>query len=54
MLKRILTRNGQVLLCGTCMDIRDLTDAEIVPGAKRSTLDALAADLLLADKVLVF
>jgi len=54
MLKRVLTGNAQVLLCGTCMDARGLTDIEIVPGAKRSTMDVLAAALLEADKVLVF
>jgi uncharacterized protein involved in oxidation of intracellular sulfur len=32
MLKRVLTAKGQVLLCGTCMDARGLTDAEIAPG----------------------
>ena len=46
MLKRVLTGKGQVLLCGTCMDARDLADAEIVPGAERSTMDALAAAVL--------
>jgi len=54
MLKRVLTGKGQILLCRTCMDARGLTDAEIMPGAKRSTLDELAAVLLEADKVLVF
>ena len=54
MLKRVLAGKGQVLLCGTCMDARGLTDAELMPGAKRSTMDALAAALLEADKVLVF
>jgi uncharacterized protein involved in oxidation of intracellular sulfur len=54
MLKRVLTAKGQILLCRTCMDARGLTDAEIMPGAKRSTMDELAAALLEADKVLVF
>lgn len=36
MLKRVLTGKGQVLLCGTCMDARGLTDAEIMPGTQRS------------------
>jgi uncharacterized protein involved in oxidation of intracellular sulfur len=31
-----------------------LTDSEIMPGAKRSSMDALAAAVLDADKVLVF
>ena len=54
MLKRVLAGKGQVLLCSTCMDARGLTDAEIMPGAKRSSMDALAAAVLEADKVLVF
>ena len=54
MFKRALAGKGQILLCGTCMDARGLTDAEIMPGAKRSTMDALAAATLEADKVLVF
>ncbi len=54
MLKRVLAGKGQILLCGICMDARGLTDTEIMPGAKRSTMDALAAAVLEADKVLVF
>jgi uncharacterized protein involved in oxidation of intracellular sulfur len=47
-------RNGQVLLCGTCMDARGLADSELVDGARRSTLDELAELTVAADKVLVF
>ena len=54
MLKRVLNGKGQVLLCGACMDARGLSDAEIMPGAKRSSMDALATALSEADKVLVF
>lgn len=54
MLKRVLTGKGQVLLCGTCMDARGLGDAEMTAGARRSTMDELAANTLAADKVLVF
>jgi uncharacterized protein involved in oxidation of intracellular sulfur len=36
------------------MDARGLTDAEIMPGAKRSSMDTLAAGVVDADKVLVF
>lgn len=54
MLKRVLAGQGQVLLCGTCMDARGLTDAELMAGARRSTMDELAAATLEADKVLVF
>ena len=54
MLKRVLSGNGQVLLCGTCMDARGLTDGEIMEGTRRSTMDELAAATLKADTVLVF
>lgn len=45
---------GQVLLCGTCMDARGITEDEIVKGAQRSTMDALAEVTEQADRVLVF
>jgi uncharacterized protein involved in oxidation of intracellular sulfur len=54
MLKRVLADNGQVLLCGTCMDARGLDDAALLTGARRSNMDELAAATIEADKVLVF
>ncbi len=54
MLKRVLAGKGKVLLCSTCMDARGFTDAELMEGARRSTMDELAAETLAADKVLVF
>ena len=54
MLKRVLAGNGKVLLCGTCMDARGLDEAALMQGARRSTLDELAAATTAADKVLVF
>ncbi len=53
MLKSVL-RNGEVLLCGSCLDARGLRDEELVTGARRSTLDELAEHTLAADRVLVF
>lgn len=53
MVKRV-TAKGQVLLCGTCMDARGLTEEEVVEGARRSTMDELADVTMAADKVLVF
>jgi len=47
-------RQGRVLLCGTCMDARGLSDNEVTDDAERSTLDALSEATLAADKVLVF
>jgi uncharacterized protein involved in oxidation of intracellular sulfur len=53
MLKPIL-RRGRVMLCGSCMDARGIKDAEVVDGAKRSTLDELGQLSLAADKIVVF
>jgi uncharacterized protein involved in oxidation of intracellular sulfur len=54
MLKRVLGSNGKVLLCGTCMDARGLDDRSLIAGARRSTMDELAAAAAEADKVMVF
>jgi len=55
MLRRVLAGSrGRVLLCGTCMDARGLSEDEVMDGAARSTMDELAAATLAADKVLVF
>ncbi len=51
---RRVTSKGRVLLCGTCMDARGINESEILDGAKRSTMDALAEATAEADKVLVF
>lgn len=53
MLGKVL-RNGEVGLCGTCMDARGLTETEMAKGARRSTLAELAAWTAEAEKVLVF
>lgn len=49
-----VSRKGEVLLCGTCMDARGLTDDELVEGARRSTMDELAGRTLAANQVLVY
>ena len=54
MLGRVLLGKGSVLLCGTCMTARGLADTEVLDGAQRSTMDALAEATAAADRVLVF
>jgi uncharacterized protein involved in oxidation of intracellular sulfur len=49
-----VARNGEIGLCGTCMDARGLRDEELVDGTHRSTLARLAQWTSEADKVLVF
>lgn len=45
---------GEVGLCGTCLDARGIQADELIEGARRSTLNELAAWTAEADKVLVF
>ena len=54
MLKRVTAGKGTVLLCGTCLDARGIGDAELIDGARRSSMDELATATAEADKVLVF
>ena len=54
MLRRVVTGKGAVLLCGTCMDARGMTDDDVMDGGRRSTMDELGDAILAADKVLVF
>lgn len=44
----------RVCVCGSCMDARGMTDAELMPGAERGTIEKLAYWTIWADKVLVF
>ena len=53
MLKPIV-RSGRVLLCGGCMDARGLSEAEVLAGAKRSSMAELADATIAADKVITF
>lgn len=53
MLKPIIHK-GAIILCGTCMDARGITDEEVAEGARRGTLKELTALTLKADKVIVF
>lgn len=53
MLGRVAHR-GQIGVCATCMDARGLLEADLIEGARRSTLAELADWTATADKVLVF
>jgi uncharacterized protein involved in oxidation of intracellular sulfur len=54
MLAAIVARQGQVLLCGSCMDARGIRDEGIIAGSRRSNLDELTTLSVSADRVLVF
>lgn len=54
MLHPILRHQGQIGVCGSCMDARGMTDGEMAEGCHRSSLEELTNWTLDADKVLVF
>ena len=54
MLKSVLATRGQVLLCGTCMEARGIRDADVMAGARRSSMAELATITASAEKALAF
>jgi uncharacterized protein involved in oxidation of intracellular sulfur len=54
MLKVPARHGAEIGVCGTCMDARGITDAELAEGTKRSTLEELTHWTQWADKTLVF
>ncbi|HIE21152.1 MAG TPA: hypothetical protein EYP73_00965, partial [Acidimicrobiia bacterium] len=54
MLRSVARRGGEIGVCGTCMDARGITDAELAEGCRRSTLDELTDWTQQAERVLVF
>ncbi len=54
MLKSVIRHNGEVGVCGTCLDARGIAEAELTEGAKRSTLEQLTDWTVWADKVITF
>jgi uncharacterized protein involved in oxidation of intracellular sulfur len=54
MLSVVSRHGGQIGCCGTCMDARGITQAMLVEGAARSTMDELTDWTVAAEKVLVF
>lgn len=54
MLRNVIRHHGEVGVCGTCIDARGITEAELTESAKRSTLEQLTDWITWADKVIVF
>lgn len=54
MLKGVIAGKGRVLICGTCIDARGISEESLVTGAVRSTMAELADATAEADKVLVY
>ena len=54
MLKGLTSRDVPVGACGSCLDARGCTDADLAPGICRSSIAHLAEWTLWADKVITF
>jgi uncharacterized protein involved in oxidation of intracellular sulfur len=54
MLQVVGQNRGEIGVCGSCMDARGLQAADLIGGARRSTLEELADWTLWADRVLIF
>ncbi len=54
MIGNVIRNGGKIGICGSCMDARGMSEAEIADGTFRSTMAELAEWTAWADKVLVF
>jgi len=54
MLGSLVNHSGVIGVCGTCMDARGITVADLIEGAHRSSMDELTKWTAWAEKVLVF
>jgi uncharacterized protein involved in oxidation of intracellular sulfur len=54
MLKSLVARGAEIGACGSCMDVRGYTEADLATGVTRSTMTRLAEWTLEADKVVTF
>jgi uncharacterized protein involved in oxidation of intracellular sulfur len=54
MLQMLVRHGASIAVCGTCMDARGLTDAELIEGNQRGSMAMLAEWTGWADKVIVF
>lgn len=54
MLRVVSQVRGEVAVCGSCMDVRGMGDAELAKGARRGSLEELADWSGWAERVLVF
>ena len=54
MLGALARREVAIGVCGTCMQVRGMIEAELTQGARESSLDELTQWTVWADKVIVF
>lgn len=54
MLKGISARGGEILVCGSCIDARGISENELAEGTARGSMELLTDWTVAADRVLVF
>jgi uncharacterized protein involved in oxidation of intracellular sulfur len=54
MLKSVLSKGGQVKICGTCADARGIKNLPLIEGAQLSTMAELTKWTIESDRVLSF
>ena len=54
MLGAVTRRHGEAAVCGSCMDARGMTEADLSAGARRGSMEVLTEWTLWADKIVVF
>jgi uncharacterized protein involved in oxidation of intracellular sulfur len=54
MLKGLTVKGAAIGCCGTCLDARGMTEADLAPGVHRSSMTELTAWTLEADKIVTF
>lgn len=54
MLKAVISKGGQVKLCGTCAEARGIDKLGLIEGVEISTMSQLAQWVADSDKVLTF
>jgi uncharacterized protein involved in oxidation of intracellular sulfur len=54
MLRSAAKHGAEIGVCGTCMDARGITEAELAEGSRRSSLEQLTDWTQWADKTVVF
>jgi uncharacterized protein involved in oxidation of intracellular sulfur len=54
MISTVVRHGSRIGVCGSCMDARGITEAELIEGCRRSSLDEWSAWAVEADRHLVF
>jgi uncharacterized protein involved in oxidation of intracellular sulfur len=54
MLGAVTRRGGAIGVCGACMDARGIADADLIEGARRSSMEELTDWTVGADRVVTF